>query len=121
MADDELIALLELEPMTASRAQREYGQGCREVAKQISRLHQAGRVHIATWRRDDDEGYSKVHIRAVWAAGPGVDAPQKVHPLTPSQRTDRYRKAHKTEVRARTHYRRTGAVNPWLQLMRGRS
>lgn len=62
-----------------------------EVSSALHQMHRSvaeQQVHIAGWTRDADG--AKRHLRALYAAGPGKDAP-KPRPLTGRQRERAYR------------------------------
>ncbi len=73
-------------------------------------------VHVSHWVRARDLGVPQLHLRPVYAPGPGKNA-RKPAPMNGNERRRLYTQRVSGLVKARESFRRTGAINPFLQLM----
>lgn len=113
-------------PDTTAGIHEKTGLGKTTIHRWIKSLHEAGEVHISSWRRVEGGG----PFMAVYAPGAGEDAQCRLKPLTEAQKSRRYRaRARKSGEweerlrvqRARYWSQRPAARDPLISALFGNS
>lgn len=121
-AADKLPELIGSQPMTARDISVEIGRNHKSIDHMIKKLHEQGKVHIASWKRG-----MQGPIAAMYQWGPGQDA-KRPKPLTASQKCKRYRQSGPSQSAKQQRIARQGvksgglaAIDPLLAAIMGQS
>lgn len=121
-AIDKLPDLIGAKPMTVRDISIELGRSQKSMDTLFSKLHAAGRVHVAKWQRG-----SSGPIAAMYLWGEGEDAPRP-KPYTTAQKCRRYRQSGGAKSARKTRLTnkaiKTGglaAIDPLLAAVMGQS